>query len=102
MQVRFCIGMTEPQAGSDLNNIQTKAVEDGDHFVVNGQKLWTSWADKADYIYMLVKTNLDPSVPRHRSMSDLIVDMKTPGITVKPVRDMAECVTFLVVGKWGW
>lgn len=88
MEVRFCIGMSEPEAGSDLASVQTKAVEEADSFVINGQKVWTSRAHLADYIYLLAKTNFDPSVPKHRGLSDLIVDLKTPGITMNRVVDM--------------
>ncbi|MDO8568286.1 MAG: acyl-CoA dehydrogenase family protein, partial [Dehalococcoidales bacterium] len=87
-ELRFAAGMSEPEAGSDLANIKTKAVEDGDSFVINGQKLWTSRAHLCDYIYMLVRTTADPALPKYRGLSDLIVDLKTPGITVKPVIDM--------------
>jgi len=87
-EVRFCIGMSEPEAGSDLASVQTKAVEEADSFIINGQKVWTSRAHLSDYVYLLAKTNFDPSVPKHRSLSDLIVDLKLPGITINPVIDM--------------
>jgi alkylation response protein AidB-like acyl-CoA dehydrogenase len=82
----FCIGMSEPGAGSDLAGLQTKAEEDGDDFVLNGQKIWTSFAHLADYCYLVARTN--PEVPKHKGISEFIVDMKTPGITVKPIVDM--------------
>ncbi len=82
----FCIGMSEPGAGSDLAGLQTKAEEDGDDFVLNGQKIWTSFAHLADYCYLVARTNQD--VPKHKGISEFIVDMKTPGITVKPIVDM--------------
>ncbi len=82
----FCIGMSEPGAGSDLAGLQTKAVEDGDEFVINGQKIWTSFAHVADYCYLVARSN--PDVPKHKGISELIVDMKTPGITVKPIVDI--------------
>ncbi len=80
-EIVFCLGYTEPNAGSDLANCQTTAVADGDDFIINGQKLFTSFAGQADYAWMTVRT--DPNVPKkHRGLSMFIVDMKTPGITV--------------------
>ena len=82
----FCIGMSEPGAGSDLAGLQTRAVEDGDSYVLNGQKIWTSFAHLADYCYLVARTN--PEVPKHKGISEFLVDMQTPGITIKPIVDM--------------
>jgi alkylation response protein AidB-like acyl-CoA dehydrogenase len=82
----FCIGMSEPGAGSDLAGLQTRAEEDGDAFVLNGQKIWTSFAHLADYCYLVARTNTE--VPKHKGISEFLVDMKTPGITIKPIVDM--------------
>ncbi len=82
----FCIGMSEPGAGSDLAGLQTRATEEGDYYVINGQKIWTSFAHLADYCYLVART--DPDVPKHKGISEFLVDMKTPGITIKPIVDM--------------
>lgn len=87
--VVWCQGWSEPEAGSDLPNMQTRAVEDGDDYVINGQKVWTSLAHHADWCFLLAKT--DPNVqPKHRGISFFLVDFKTPGITVSPLVTMSN------------
>ncbi len=83
-EVRWCQGYSEPGSGSDLASLQTRAVDEGDHFVINGQKIWTSGAQYADWIFCLVRTN--PDAPKHEGISFLLFTMHQPGVTVKPIR----------------
>ena len=82
-EIRWCQGYSEPNAGSDLASLQTRAEDRGDHFVVNGQKVWTSYADKADWIFCLVRT--DGAAKKHTGISFVLFDMATKGVTTKPI-----------------
>ena len=80
----WCQGFSEPGAGSDLASLKTTAKRDGDHYVVNGQKTWTTLAQHADWIFCLVRT--DPAAKKQEGISFLLIDMKTPGVTVRPIQ----------------
>lgn len=82
-EIRWCQGFSEPNAGSDLASLKTTARDAGDHYVVDGTKIWTSYGDKSDWMYALVRT--DSTVPKHQGISLLVFDMKSPGITVSPI-----------------
>ena len=85
-EITFCVGMSEPGAGSDLAALDTRAELRGESFVIRGQKTWTSFAESAEYCYLLART--DPDAPRHQGLSELLVPMDAPGIQVRPIRDM--------------
>jgi alkylation response protein AidB-like acyl-CoA dehydrogenase len=114
-EIRWCQGYSEPGAGSDLASLQTRAVIDGDDFIVSGQKIWTSYADKSDWMFLLVRT--DPTARKQDGITFLLLDMDSPGVSVRPIRLISGsspfCETFLdsvrvprsqVVGKvnGGW
>ena len=83
-EIRWCQGYSEPNSGSDLASLQTRAQDQGDYFSVNGQKIWTSYADRADWIFCLVRT--DPTAKKHEGISFVLFDMASAGVTTKPIR----------------
>ncbi|MGE0139638.1 MAG: acyl-CoA dehydrogenase family protein [Ilumatobacteraceae bacterium] len=85
-ETTWCIGMSEPNAGSDLASLITRAERDGDHWVINGQKIWTSFGAVADYCYLICRTSADG--PPHAGISEIVVPMTTPGIEVRAITDM--------------
>lgn len=91
----WCQGYSEPEAGSDLASLRTQAVIDGDHFIVNGQKIWTSLAHEADMIFLLART--DPAAKKQQGISFLLVDMKSPGISISPIINLTGAKDFCSV-----
>jgi len=83
-EIRWCQGYSEPNAGSDLASLQMRAEDKGDHYLVNGSKVWTSYADKADWIFCLVRTDFD--APKHQGISFLLFDMESPGVSTNPIK----------------
>jgi acyl-CoA dehydrogenase len=86
-EIRWAQGYSEPGAGSDLASLKTKGEDMGDHFLVNGSKIWTSYGDKADWIFALVRT--EPDAPKHLGISFLLIDMTTPGVSTRPIKMIA-------------
>jgi alkylation response protein AidB-like acyl-CoA dehydrogenase len=96
-EIRWCQGYSEPEAGSDLAGLKTRAVLQGDHFLVNGHKVWTSYANHADWIFCLVRT--DPTAPKHEGISFILIDMDNPGVRTRPIQLISGaspfCETFI-------
>ncbi|MEX1102924.1 MAG: acyl-CoA dehydrogenase family protein, partial [Dehalococcoidia bacterium] len=88
----YCQLFSEPGAGSDLAGLQTRAIRDGDDYIINGQKIWTSDGHRSDYGWLAART--DPDAPKHKGISNFILDMKSPGVTVRPLVNMANNHSF--------
>jgi alkylation response protein AidB-like acyl-CoA dehydrogenase len=88
----WCQGFSEPGSGSDLASLQARAVADGDDFVINGQKIWTSGAHRADRMMLLART--DPDAPKHKGISYFLLNMKSPGVSIRPLTNMADTPSF--------
>lgn len=91
-QELWCQGYSEPNAGSDLANVQTRARLEGDEWIIDGQKVWTSWSEWSDWVFALCRT--DPEAPKHRGLSYLLVPMKQPGVEVRPIPQIAGTAEF--------
>ena len=91
-QIRWAQGYSEPGAGSDLASLQTRAEDRGDHFLVNGQKIWTTYGHKCDWIFTLVRT--DPDAPKQQGISFLLIDMASPGVEARPIRQLSGNTNF--------
>jgi alkylation response protein AidB-like acyl-CoA dehydrogenase len=92
--MRFCLLFSEPNAGSDLVNVATSATKDGDSYIIRGQKVWTSGGHQSEYGWLLARTCFDPKVPRHEACSQFILNMRLPGVTVRPIINIAGRHTF--------
>ena len=84
----FCLCMSEPDAGSDLASVRTTAIEEGNDYAINGQKVWTTLGHMADFGWLLAKTNLNPNLPKHKTLSEFLLDMKSPGVAVQPLMNI--------------
>ncbi|WP_341235753.1 acyl-CoA dehydrogenase family protein [uncultured Sulfitobacter sp.] len=91
-EIRWCQGYSEPGAGSDLASVQTKGEDKGDHWLVNGQKIWTSYADKADWIFALIRT--DREAPKHKGISFLLINMEDAGVETRPIKLISGASVF--------
>ena len=96
-EIRWCQGYSEPGSGSDLASLKTRAILEGDHYVINGQKVWTSFANLADWMFVLVRT--DPEAKKQEGITFLLVDMQSPGVETRPIKLISGaspfCETFL-------
>ena len=87
-EILFCQGLSEPNAGSDLLNLKTAAVEDGDDFIINGRKIWTSYSPISDWVLLIARTDFE--APNHQSLSSFLVDLSLPGVTRRPIKNMTD------------
>ena len=94
-EIRWCQGYSEPNSGSDLASLMTRAEDQGDHYLLNGQKIWTSYGDEADWMFCLVRTNTQ--VPKHEGISFVLFDMATPGVTPRPIKLISGASPFCEV-----